>query len=467
MRKKIYIGLGLMVIIIISLWYFLGQENSEIQKITVYPKEGNFQINVVTTGELEAKSSEKIFGPSGLRSVRIWNVKIEDIVSDGTVVDSGQYIATLDRTEISNRIKDVESEVEKLESQYIKTKLDTAMDMRSARNQLINLEYNLEEKRIRLEQSKYEPPATIRQYQIDLEKGERDLAEAINNYGLNLEKSAVIMQEVSVTLKQEKRNLDQMISVRDQFIVKAPKAGMVIYKRNWDGAKQGVGSTVSAWDNVVATLPDLSKMISKTYVNEIDISKIKTGQKVEIGVDAFPEKSYTGEVIEVANIGEQMKNSNAKVFEILIEIFEFDSILRPSMTTKNTIITAIIDSVCYIPLEAVNNNDSLTFVYTTSKRRQQIILGQSNENEVIVRAGLNPDDEIYLLPPVNPDNFKIVTLDTVIIHNLEKKNQLKKKQNTKGKEDDKQFQDKKLTPEQTKKLKEQKGSSRKRKKNKH
>jgi len=460
MRKKIYIGLGLMVVIIISLWYFLGAEDSEIHKVTVFPKEGRFQINVVTTGELEAKSSEKIYGPSGLRSVRIWNVKIEDIVSDGTVVDSGQYIATLDRTEISNRIKDVESEVEKLESQYIKTKLDTTMDMRNARNQLINLEYNLEEKRIKLEQSKYEPPATIRQYQIDLEKGERDLAEALNNYDLNSEKAAVLMQEVSVTLEQERRNLDQMISVRDQFIVKAPKAGMVIYKRSWDGAKQGVGSTVSAWDNVVATLPDLSKMISKTYVNEIDISKIKTGQKVEIGVDAFPEKSYTGEVIEVANIGEQMKNSNAKVFEILIEIHEFDSILRPSMTTKNTIITAVIDSVRYIPLEAVNNNDSLTFVYTTAKKRQQIILGKSNENEVIVRAGLKPDVEIFLLPPVNPDNFKIVTLDSAIIHKLEEEDQLKKKQNTTPKKDDKQLHDKKLTQEQIKKLRAQKGGSR-------
>ncbi|MCK5839277.1 MAG: HlyD family efflux transporter periplasmic adaptor subunit [Bacteroidales bacterium] len=466
MRKKIYIGLGLMVVIIISLWYFLGAEDSEIHKVTVFPKEGRFQINVVTTGELEAKSSEKIYGPSGLRSVRIWNVKIEDIVSDGTVVDSGQYIATLDRTEISNRIKDVESEVEKLESQYIKTKLDTTMDMRNARNQLINLEYNLEEKRIKLEQSKYEPPATIRQYQIDLEKGERDLTEALNNYDLNLEKAAVLMQEVSVTLEQERRNLDQMLSVRDQFIVKAPKAGMVIYKRSWDGAKQGVGSTVSAWDNVVATLPDLSKMISKTYVNEIDISKIKTGQQVEIGVDAFPEKSYTGEVIEVANIGEQMKNSNAKVFEILIEIYEFDSILRPSMTTKNTIITAVIDSVRYIPFEAVNNNDSLTFVYTTAKKRQQIILGKSNENEVIVRAGLKPGEEIYLLPPVNPDNFRIVTLDSAIIHKLEEKNQLKKKQNTTLKKDNKQLHDKKLTPEQIKKLRAQKGGSRQGGKNK-
>ena len=55
---------------------------------------------------------------------------------------------------------------------------------------------------------------------------------------------------------------------------------------------------------MVATLPNLSKMISKTYINEIDISKVKIGQRVEIGVDAFPEKKFTGEVTEVANIGE-------------------------------------------------------------------------------------------------------------------------------------------------------------------
>src|SRR5690606_2594225 len=101
-------------------------------------------------------------------------------------------------------------------------------------------------------------------------------------------------------------------------------------------------STMSSWDNVVATLPNLNEMISKTYVNEIDISKVKTGQKVQIGVDAFPDRKYTGEVTEVANIGEQMRNSNAKVFEVRIRVNEFDSILRPAMTTKNTIITSVI-----------------------------------------------------------------------------------------------------------------------------
>ena len=107
------------------------------------------------------------------------------------------------------------------------------------------------------------------------------------------------MQEVMASYTQAQRKLDQMQTVLKQFTINAPKAGMVIYRRNWDGNKQGIGSTLNAWENVVAELPDLSKMISKTYVNEIDISKIKVNQLVRIGIDAFPEKKFTGKVTKL------------------------------------------------------------------------------------------------------------------------------------------------------------------------
>ncbi|MCK4288398.1 MAG: hypothetical protein KAW86_04280, partial [Bacteroidales bacterium] len=162
-KNKIYIYAAIIVGIIILIWFYTRTKSSEIETIKVPVKFGKFQINVTTTGELEAKNSEKILGPSNLRTVRIWQLTIEDIIPDGTVVDSGEYVATLDRTELSNRIKDVETELEKLESQYIKTQLDTSMELRNARNELINLEYNLEEIHIELEQSIYEPPSTIRQ----------------------------------------------------------------------------------------------------------------------------------------------------------------------------------------------------------------------------------------------------------------------------------------------------------------
>jgi len=410
-RKFIYLAAGLIIIALVT--YLITAKTDKSNQITVKVKKGTFPIEVTTTGELIAKSSEMIYGPAALRQVQIWQVKIQDIIADGTVVDSGQYVATLDRTEISNKIKDEETNLEKFETQLTKTKLDTSLDLRSARDELLNLKYGLEEKKITLEQSKYEPPATIRQVQIDLEKAQRGLEQAEKNYKLRYQKAEANMQEVTASYTQAKRKLDEMQAVLKQFTITAPKAGMVIYRRNWDGNKQGIGSTLNVWENVVAELPDLSKMISKTYVNEIDISKIKVNQLVRIGIDAFPEKKFTGKVTEVANIGEQIQNSNAKVFEVKILVNEFDSILRPAMTTKNTIVTATINDVLFCPIESVFSNDSTTFVYIKdggSILKKQVIVGQSNENEIIIKTGAKANDELNLNPPEKADKLELIRL---------------------------------------------------------
>ncbi len=415
-RKYLFIFAGIIVVAIV-IYFIIPKQNKEDQ-IIAKVKKGNFPIEVSVTGELVAKSSEKIFGPQSLRQIGIWQVKISDIIPDGTVVDSGQYVATLDRTEISNKIKDEETNTEKLETQLTKTRLDTSLELRSARDELINLRFALEEKKIVLEQSIYEPPATIRQVEIDLEKATRTLDQAEKNYKLRYQKAVANMQEVTASYNQAQRKLQNMLGGLNEFTVKAPKSGMVIYKRNWDGSKLGVGGMINAWDNVVAELPNLKEMISKTYVNEIDISKVKVGQEVKIGIDAFPEKKFTGKVTEVANIGEQLQNSNAKVYEVRIIVNEFDSILRPAMTTKNTIETNIIGDVLSCPIESIFNNDSVTFVYKKkggSVVRQQVVVGESNENEIIIKEGLNENDEVMLALPENADKTKLVLLDKKIL----------------------------------------------------
>jgi len=83
------------------------------------------------------------------------------------------------------------------------------------------------------------------------------------------------------------------------------------------------------------------------------------------------------------------------------------------MTTKNKIITSVIDSVLFIPIEGIHNNDSISFVYKKSGSRivkQQVITGKSNENEIIIKKGLKKDDFIFLNTPENADDLKIKTL---------------------------------------------------------
>ena len=192
---------------------------------------------------------------------------------------------------------------------------------------------------------------------------------------------------------------------------------MVIYKRDRTNAKRKVGSSISPWDNVVATLPDMSSMISKTYVNEIDVSKVKAGQKVELLVDAFPDKSYTGVVTSVANIGEQLPNADAKVFEVVIKLNESDPILRPSMTTGNQIVTKTIEDVTYVPLESVQlGPDSIPFVYTKKGAKQIVVTGEENENNVVIEQGLEAGTVIYLSTPEKAENFKLAGQDLIAVN---------------------------------------------------
>lgn len=408
-KRNLIIG-GVLLVFIVAVYWLSADQSKEESIITTIVKRGPFKISVTTTGELEAENAEKINGPQGLQQVGIWRLTIEDIIPDGTLVDSGQYVARMDMTEISNKIKDKETELEKLEVQVTKSRIDTSIEMRAARDELLNLKYNVEETRIVLEQSKFEPPATIRQAEISLDKSERALEQAKKNYNLKLQKNRASMQDVSASYEQARRQLESLVEVRKQFTVTAPKKGMLIYRRNWDGKKMGVGAQISGWDNVVATLPDLSKMITKTYVNEIDISKVKVGQQVEIGIDAFPDKRLTGKVREVANIGEQLSGANAKVFEVIINVNEFDSILRPAMTTKNTIITNIFSSELFIPIESVHTTDSISWVIS-GKKRKQVKLGDSNDNEIVVKEGLSEGEEIMLTKPANAEELPLFGID--------------------------------------------------------
>jgi len=202
--------------------------------------------------------------------------------------------------------------------------------------------------------------------------------------------------------------------VLDKFIIYAPKPGMVIYYKEWGGEKRKVGSSISAWDLTVATLPDLSAMNSKCYVNEIDISKVKVGQKVRLTVDAFPEKKYTGSVTYVANIGEQLPNADAKVFEITIKVNEYDPVLRPAMTTGNLIEIAHVKSALFLPLEAVHGgNDSTTYVFTTNNKKKVVLAGAKNDTHIVIDKGLDEGEEVYLSVPEGAEKFSMENIELI------------------------------------------------------
>lgn len=414
MKRNLLIAAGVLVVLLIGYFAVRGSKRSKLADIMSTVKKGTFKVEIETTGELEAKNSVKILGPQSLRTFQIWQVVIQNIVDEGTVVKKGDWIATLDRSEFQNKFTAKQIELDKANSKFNQTQLDTTLTLRQSRDELINLKYGVEEKDIVLAQSKFEPPATVKQNEINYDKAKRAFDQATENYKIKKNQSIEKMREVDAELRKVQSEFDGMTKVLQSFDVMAPEDGMVIYQKDWDGKPIKGGSQINMWDPTVATLPDLTKMISKTYVNEVDVRKVKSGQQVEVGLDAYPDKKLKGMVMRVANVGEQRPNSDSKVFEVSVEIKGTDATLRPSMTTSNRILANSIDSALYIPLESLHSqHDSITYVFKEDGLniiKQEIVVGETNANDAIVLNGLKENERVYLSMPNGLEDTEIALL---------------------------------------------------------
>jgi len=409
MKRKTLISILVPVILIggLILYSMLSGKQKELI-LETQVQYGQFEIVVNIVGELQAINETEINAPAALRSrnLRIQSVQIQDLIAEGTIVDSGDWVATLDRSEVDNSLKDILDNFERETTIYENAKLDSTMTLRGLRNNLISLEFVVEERKIALDQSKFEPPAVIRQAEIAYERAVREYTQAENNYALKVQQSEATIREAEINMERYRRSKDEMELVLSQFDIFAPAAGMVIYKKEASGQKRTAGSTITTRDLAVAALPNLEDLNSMTYANEIDVGKLKQGQKVRMVVDAFPDKTFTGTIISVGNMGQEIPNSNAKVYEVEIILNERDPILRPSMTTHNEIIIEILEDVLFIPLETVFSDDSAKFVYTIDRRKQEVKLGRSNENHVIVEEGLEKGERLYLSIPTDLEIFE-------------------------------------------------------------
>ncbi len=414
MNKRILI-LGSFVLILLALWLLNQSEATNYINLYTTPRVGKFEVNVTTTGELRAKNSVEIRGPQGARDFRVNTMPIQRLVPEGSIVKKGDFVAELDRSEIMGKLQDAQLDVQSAESQVIQVQLDTTLTLSQARDNLINLRFALEERQIEVDQSRYESPAIQRQAEIELDRAKRQLTQETKNYQTKVKQSEAQLREVETELQKKSNEIVKIRELMAQFTVYAPDQGMIIYRRNRDGSKIAEGGQISAWSPVVAELPDFSVMESVTYVNEVDIQKIELGQVVQVGLDAVPDKVLTGIVTNVANIGEQRKNYDSKVFEVVIEINESDSLLRPAMTTSNRIKIASVENVLSIPLETIHAEDSSTFVY---KREgldmvlQEVEIGLVNENEVIIKRGLNDKDELYLSVPLDTSGIEQIRISS-------------------------------------------------------
>ncbi len=401
--------MSLLIALLLIVLFTKSKKTGE-EEITCKVVKGPIEIKIHSSGQLESENSENIVLPTVLSSqnVRIYEIKITDLIEEGSVVDSGQYIATLDHKVIEEVLTAARLELEAAAAIIEDAKLDSNLSLSNYRDLIVNSRSDVEERKIVLAESVYESPSVIKKAEMDLSKAERKLNQDIKGIEMRQRQLRSQMERRNIDLRLKQQRVDDLLKLYDALIIKAPKPGMVIYAKDRFGIKIQIGSMLTPWSPIIATLPDMTKMISETFINEIDIAKIKVKQNVTLSIDAFPDKELKGEVISVANIGQPMPKSDSKVFEVNIRVFGSDPDLKPAMTTGNVIQTGAFTDKIFVPSEAVFETDSTRFVYVKKKKviRQIVDLGDENEDYVIINKGVAEGEVLLLSEPENLDEIE-------------------------------------------------------------
>jgi multidrug efflux pump subunit AcrA (membrane-fusion protein) len=138
-------------------------------------------------------------------------------------------------------------------------------------------------------------------------------------------------------------------------------------------------------------------------INEVDVSKVLPGQRVEIRPDAYSDSLYPGRIEAVANLAQNKDyKSKIKIFPVQIRITGPCKKLLPGLTVSCKIVVSEIPEVLYIPLEALFRDQGLEYVYLksgTGFKRQEIKSGAINTDFATIKEGLKEKDVIALSDP--------------------------------------------------------------------
>ncbi|MDX9880982.1 MAG: efflux RND transporter periplasmic adaptor subunit [Prolixibacteraceae bacterium] len=406
MKKRIILLVASLLVAAVIILSGIGFVKSLYQSEEVYTvKKGEIISTVSCIGEVKGGKASPINIPEVLKDwgLRVYEYKMVDMVQDGKMVNAGDYIAKLDESDLVNNMRNQVQEKEKVDADLRHAVLDSTVVLTAFREDITNLLLDLEYVKIDLEQSKYDSEAEQRKARMNYQKAEIALEKKRRDYHLEQNKLKIRIMRHESRVEELQKRIERYQEAINATRIVCTEGGLVMFEKDYSGKKYSKDSRLYIYMNgPIAVLPDMSTVLSLSNVKEIDVTKIHLNDSVAILVDALPDKKFSGRVVKIANMGEDHKNFDMKVFKVDIRFDFSDPELKPGMTCSNDIVFCHAPNVLVVPVETIFAENGQTFVFLKNGAdvvRKPVKTGCEDSKNIAILEGLNEGDKILMYRP--------------------------------------------------------------------
>ncbi len=328
--------------------------------LIVAVKRGDFPIEVLETGKVQPREKVEVKSKVAGQVERVF-------VVEGAKVKKGDLLVQLEPT-------DYQREVARYEG-----------DLAQAKNAFEFAQLSLDRKRRGL--------------------ADRGVAQADVDFALNELKTkttAVQTAEVALAAARDRLRYTQL---------RATLSGTVIQRGIESGEMVTPGVQATVEGKALLTVADLSTLIVKIDLNQIDVAKVKLGQKVTVTLDALPGKTYQATVTKVAPAALLPKGKEVEVFPVEATLATADEQVKPGMSADVRIHIDIKPRALALPIEAVVKDSGRWMVtrVTRPKGKPQldkieVKVGVRNDRDIELLSGIEEGAEVLIRPASSAEN---------------------------------------------------------------
>ena len=406
--KKIIVLLAI-VFLIGGFFFIKSRKKVELVPVqTVEVKKGEVKNVIDATGIIKPQVGGEV-----KVGARISGTVVKENVRVGDYVKKGDLIAVIDNRELKEELEKAKVRLEEVKRTYPEKIKAQEMKLKSALASLRAAEAKLkaEKENYSLKKWEYERQESLFKIGYTTEQKLKQAKAEFEQARSSLKAAEENLKKAELDVKIEKRNLKELkakyksdletakaalkqAEIRYSYsYIYAPKSGIISFVSTQEGETVVAGLNAPEF----VTILDPEKLENWIYVDETEIGKVKKGMEVEFTVDTYRDKVFRGKVEEIYPKPKVL--NNVVYYIVVARGFKDVKLLRPEMTTHNSIIVGIKKNVLIVPNAAVKWKNGKYIVYKVVGKKvveTPVKVGWSDDQFTEVIEGLKEGDVVAL-----------------------------------------------------------------------
>jgi len=355
---KIVVG-GAVVVAVAALGYtsYKKGQNTAVEVRTEAVEARDLVASVTASGQIQPRTKVDVSADVTGKIVRL-------AVKEGDMVSRGQFLLQIDPEQPTAALQRAEAALASSRAQ-----------MAQSRANLLQAERSYE----RSNQIKKQSPELVSDDQLEQLKTQAEVSKAL------FEAATFSVEQAQASVRDAKQALNRTTIV-------APMSGRVT-RLNVEEGETAIMGTLNRADATLLTISDMSVLETKVKVDETDVARISVGDSALIQIDAFPDTTFVGRVVEISNSSVTRATTNtgdqAIDYEVKVQLTNPPADTRPDFSATAKIVTASRTKVLSIPIIAltVRENENLPnadTAVTVGRQQPAVEVGKRDVEGVFV-----------------------------------------------------------------------------------